>query len=169
VTWRNNVVYHNTLGLDLEPGDGHAFDRPSSNFSWCAVDRRDNSVHVVNTVREGVAIDYNSGREGSWSPVVTLAEWQLEHVSDGNHVGPTIDVDSDGYRYVAFSGTGQIPYFFAIDPDGVATLVYHLDLEGGSQAGGQSQNPNVGAHHNRLGAFVAWGDGRVYVRGIGLP
>jgi hypothetical protein len=43
-----------------------------------------------------------------------------------------------------------------------------LDPEEGSLSGGKFENPNVGSEPDRRGAFVAWGNGQVYLRGIGL-
>jgi hypothetical protein len=167
VTWRAFSVYHNTFRLGVGPGTSFLL-HPASDFSWCAVNVLDNSVHVVNTIRNGGGVHYRKRVGGTWSDVVTLAEQEVLGVDDADNVGPTIGTDSLGAKYVAFSGAGRIPYYFVISPTGTVSPVMRLDPETGTLAGGKFQNPNVGTHPARPGAYVAWGNGTVYVRSVGV-
>ena len=51
---------------------------------------------------------------------------------------------------------------------GIVSTVGRLDPDLGSLSGGKYKNPNVGAHPDRAGACVAWGDVQVIVRCVGL-
>ena len=35
-------------------------------------------------------------------------------------MGPSIDVDKDGYKYVSFNGAYALPFVFVLDPNGNA-------------------------------------------------
>jgi hypothetical protein len=168
VVWRAYNVNHSTYTIAGGATAGQAL-HPSSDFSWCAVDLRDDSLHVVNTIREGLGITYRSMLGGVWSDPVDHGVAEVTGVDNPDNVGPTIDVDSDGFKYVAFAGRDRVPYYFVIDPNQQWLGTALLDPEEGSLSGGKFENPNVGSQPDRRGAFVAWGNGQVYLRGIGLP
>ncbi len=165
LTWRASSVYHNTYTVGGGAGGSTELHR-SSDFSWIAVDLRDDSLHVVNTVAWGEGIHYRYRAGGAWSDRQTVALDEVTGVDDPDNVGPTIDVDRDGIKYVAFAGRGRVPYWFRVDTAGRPSGVFLLDPDGGSLSGGKYRNPNVGAHPGRAGAYVAWGSGTVYVRSL---
>ena len=167
ITWRDGSVYHTTWSLDGGAGEATLL-HPSSDFSWVAVDTRDDSLHVVNTVREGEGLHYRTATSGAWSAEQVVAYDEVIGVDDPDNVGPTLDVDRAGNKYVAFAGRDRLPYFFRIDASGQVSSIERLDPEFGSLSGGKYENPNVGAHPDRAGACVAWGDIQVLVRCVGV-
>ena len=167
ITWRDGRVGYTSYSIEAGIGISQML-HPSSDFSWCAVDLRDNSVYVVNTVRGGGGIHYRFLVGEDWSAEAVIAEAEVTGVDDPDNVGPTIDVDQRGYKYVTFAGRDRIPYYFVVGPDDAASAVLRLDPEGGSLSGGKYENPNVGSRPDMTGAFAAWGSGTVYVRGIGV-
>ncbi len=166
LTWRSYSVYHNTYTMGGGAGSSQSL-HPSSDFSWIAVDRRDDSLHVVNTVRYGEGIHYRAKTAAGWGSTQTVALAEVSGVDDADNVGPTIGADVDGYKVVAFAGRARVPYYFVVGPDNVPGDTFPLDPENGSLSGGKFENPNVGAHPGRPGAFVAWGNGTAYVRSVG--
>jgi hypothetical protein len=167
LTWRDYAVYH--APYDPATGAGEATQlHGSSDFSWIAVDTRDDSLHVVNTVRYGEGIHYRTATGGVWGAEQVIGYDEVIGVDDPDNVGPTIDVDRLGNKYVAFAGRDRIPYFFMVDVAGGVSSVERLDPDFGSLSGGKYENPNVGAHPDREGACVAWGDGQVMVRCVGV-
>jgi hypothetical protein len=167
ITWRDGSVFYTTWGLAAGAGEVTEL-HPSSDFSWVAVDTRDDSLHVVNTVRSGEGIHYRSATNGTWSAEQVVAYDEVIGVDDPDHVGPTVDVDRSGNKYVAFAGRDRVPYFFRIDFSGQVSSVERLDPDFGSLSGGKYKNPNVAAHAERAGACVAWGDLQVIVRCVGV-
>ncbi len=168
LTWRSSSVYHNSYTETAGLG-AHTQLHPSSDFSWIAVDLRDDSLHVVNTIKGGGGIHYRYRGPAEWSEPWVLAVEQVVGVDDPDNVGPTIDIDSGGYKYITFAGAERVPYYLVIGPGGEQSPVSPLDPEQGSLSGGKFENPNVGCHPDRPGGFVAWGDDSVFVRGLGLP
>jgi len=167
ISWRDSSVYY--VNYDLQAGVSGATElHGSSDFSWIAADHRDDSLHLVNTVRHGEGIHYRRCTEGVWSQEQVVAYDEVAGVDDADNTGPTIDVDISGNKYVAFAGRDRVPWFFVIDAAGAVSEVQLLDPEQVSVSGGKYQNPNVGAHPDRYGACVAWGDGLVVVRCIGI-
>ncbi|MCI0621514.1 MAG: hypothetical protein L0387_07575 [Acidobacteria bacterium] len=165
LTWRADQIYHNTFRFGPGPGKsrGHG---ASSDFSWCAVDRRDDSVHLVNTVRAGRGIGYLIIGGKYQRPAQAYAKAEVEGVDDPDNVGPTIAVDQLGFKFVSFAGKNRTPYVLVIDPaDGMSYLL-PLDAEGSAKSGGKFQNPNVGTHPSQPGAYIAWGTGSVSLRSI---
>jgi hypothetical protein len=167
ITWRDGSVHHTTWSVVTGVGpttELHA----SSDFSWVAVDTRDDSVHVVNTVRSGEGIHYRTAAGGAWSAEQVVAYDEVIGVDDPDHVGPTVDVDRSGNKYVVFAGRERVPYFFMVDASGQVSSVERLDPDFGSLSGGKYKNPNVAAHPDRAGACIAWGDLQVLVRCVGV-
>ncbi len=167
ITWRDSSVYYTTFGLEAGVGETTQL-HGSSDFSWIAVDTRDDTLHVVNTVRHGEGIHYRTATAGVWGAEQVIAYDEVVGVDDPDNVGPTVDVDRYGNKYVAFAGRDRIPYFFQIDPGGQVSSVERLDPEFGSLSGGKYKNPNVATHPDRAGACVAWGDIQVIVRCVGI-
>ena len=167
LTWRDSSVYYTTYSVEAGAGEVTQL-HGSSDFSWIAVDTRDDTLHVVNTVRNGEGIHYRTAAGGVWDAEQVIAYDEVIDVDNPDNVGPTIDVDVHGSKYVAFAGRDRIPYFFMVDDAGVVSAVERLDPDFGSLSGGKYKNPNVGAHPQRAGACVAWGDIQVIVRCVGL-
>jgi len=167
ITWRDSSVYYTTYSVESGAGDVTQL-HGSSDFSWIAVDTRDDTVHVVNTVRNGEGIHYRTASGGVWDAEQVIAYDEVIGVDNPDNVGPTIDVDRSGNKYVAFAGRDRIPYFFVVDAPGQVSTVERLDPDFGSLSGGKYKNPNVGAHPDRPGACVAWGDIQVLVRCVGV-
>jgi hypothetical protein len=171
-TWRSSTLDYGTYSLDSGVGNRHSFAYFCSDFSWISIDLRDDSIHTVNTVSwgNGIAYRYN---DGSWSSRHVLAYDEVSDPDPNNdddgydpdQIGPTIDVDSRGMKYIAFSGKFQNPYYIAIDADYNISDVELLSQD--TLAGGKLQNPNVGCHSSREGAYFSWGDGNVYLKRIG--
>jgi hypothetical protein len=171
-TFRPSSLDYGTYSLDSGIGNRHSFES-SSDFSWIAIDTSDDSVHVVNTIRWGKGIGYRY-HNGAWSSRFDLAIIEVSDPDpnddndgyDPDHIGPTIDVDGRGTKYIAFSGKYQNPYYLTIDAD------YHISnaklLSQDSLAGGKFKNPNVGCHSSREGAYFAWADGNVYLKRINI-
>jgi len=166
ITWRSTRVYHNTYSLRGGAGTSAQL-HTSSDFSWCDVDVRDDSLHLINTIPHGEGLNYRVLRDGAWSEALTLAAAEVQGVDDPDNVGPTIAVDSEGYRYVTFAGRDRVPYYLVVGPDDQPSAVYPLDVEGGTLSGGKFENPNVATHRSRPGAFISWGADTVYVRAVG--
>lgn len=136
----------------------------ASDFSDIVVDQRDGSLHVTHTHSYGSSIDYlYRDASGAWSSDTLHASDQVHGASDGTQ--PTIACDRDGYKYVAFTGSGAIPKYFVIGREG--TEIVGTTSIDGSTSGGKKQNPNVASRPDMSGAFVAWGTGTVRVRALG--
>jgi FG-GAP-like repeat len=165
LSWRQQGVYHSVFNFGDAQATWEWVKGNDSDFSWLAVDSRDDSVHIVNTRAQAAGIDYlYKAAGGQFSAVQNFgANLQL---ADGDFMGPTIDVDQDGYKYVTFTGAPSNPYYLIIDrqgnPVGGVTAV-----DASTSSGFKFRNPNIASLDRLRGAFVVWGENFVRVRSIG--
>ncbi|MEI6970402.1 MAG: hypothetical protein WCL44_02710 [bacterium] len=170
IVWRSGrSLYYSTYG---EGDDVNGINDRSlqisgyaSDFSDITVDERDGSLHVCHTHSFGGGIDYlNRSSDGVWSTDTFHASGQCLDAADFTQ--PTITVDRDGYKYIAFTGDHFIPKYFVIGRDG-AEIVGTSDIDPAIVSGPKKQNPNVASRPDMSGAYAAWGQGMVYVRPLG--
>ncbi|MEI6971996.1 MAG: hypothetical protein WCL44_10825 [bacterium] len=169
VCWRSgrDLFYTSYLGGEDATGISARsinISGSASDFSDLVVDNRDGSVHVTHTHSYGSSIDYlYRDAAGNWSSD-TLHAWdQVTGASDVTQ--PTIACDRDGYKYIAFTGSGAIPRYFVIGRDG--TEIVSSTTVDSTTSGGKKQNPNVSSRPDMSGAYVTWGTGTVRVRALG--
>ena len=167
LTWRGNHICHYN-SLQNPPSTvttGSIQIHPNcSDFQWMACDRRDDSLHVVNTSKGGAGIDYQfRDAAGNWSSVRNYG--YAQRWGDADPVGPSIDVDKDGYKYVSFNGAYALPFVFVLDPNGNA--VGGVQQVDGTQTGGKYEQPNVGSRKDMGGAYYTWGTSVIFVKSVG--
>lgn len=169
VCWRSGRELYYSTYMEGEDTTGIA-DRSvfisgyASDFSDIAVDHRDGTLHVTHTHSYGGKIDYlYRGADGVWSSDTSHAAGQCLDAADFTQ--PTIAVDRDGYKYIVFTGDHYVPKYFVIGRDGTE-IVGTTDIDQ-ALAGAKKKNPNVASRRNMSGAYVAWGQGSVYVRPLG--
>ena len=167
LTWRQSHIchYNSLINPPSTVTSGSIQIHPDcSDFQWIACDRRDNSLHVVNTRKGGAGIDYQfRNAAGQWSSVRNYG--YAQRYGEADPMGPSIDVDRDGYKYVSFNGYQALPYAFVLDPNGnIVGGVMQVD---GTAAGGKYTQPNIGSRKDMGGAYYTWGTSVIFVKSFG--
>lgn len=167
LTWRQNHIchYNSLINPPSTVTSGSIQIHPDcSDFQWIACDQRDNSLHVVNTRKGGAGIDYQfRNAAGQWSSVRNFG--YAQRWGEADPMGPTIDVDKDGYKYVSFNGYQALPYVFVLDANGNG--VGGVQKVDGTQTGGKHEQPNVASRPDMGGAYYTWGTSVIFVKSIG--